>query len=660
MSDLLALSFPQITRIHLSGFTLYQRQPAVIIDVPPGVLCIAGANGIGKSTLLAAVNFALTGSVPEPRRSLTSKQGYFADAENFTAKFFDGRIAAQDQEVAEVRIDFNLGGLAWSLRRGVFDGGGLRSLTIDNSETEEMTFDGDKYSSDERQAQFERRLTAAIGLEAFEQFVFLQHFVLTFDESRDLLFWNRPALERVLRMTFGESAAEAHRADTLRREAARAGSLGRNFQWQATTLDGQLSQLREALGFGESAVEDPQRLADQYLSFISDRDELEQELSDYESSFIEATATFADAAARVVALRAAYDAAFSDEIKGMRADPAQSSVIRSLFSAHQCELCGAAGANVALSARKALDAGQCPLCAAIVNRLRPPIAFERVRSLDQQLAAATKVQEAAGATRAKRHEALARTRSRYYDTCEKIVAFESNHGALAAAARLKAGTDPSRGSESLASLQASYELMLAKRQDAYARRDRLQNELAELNATLEQRYLERRDEFANLFRTLAGDFLGIPVDVQLKKRENEAVGLEFALRDSVRRAEHMLSESQRFFVDIALRMSIARFVSRDEGPAALFVDTPEGSLDIAYETGAGEMFGSFVSLGHSIVMTANINTSNLLLALAERCTAERMTVVQMTAWVELSDVQRQHEDKFSSAFAAIEHALGKV
>lgn len=653
----LALEFPRLTRLELSGFTLYQRQPTVILDVPAGVLCLAGANGIGKSTLLAATTFGLTGLVPHPDRSLTSKQGYFADAADFTPRFFDGRIAAKDQDVAEVKVDFELAEMKWSIRRGVFDSRGLRQLILTEAATGEVSFDGDRYSSEERQAQYETRLTKAIGLEAFEQFVFLQHFVLTFDESRDLLFWNRAALERVLRMAFGESVAEAHRADTLRRDATKAGSLGRNFQWQATTLQGQIRQLREALGQGDSAVDDPQGLADEYLRLVSDREGMERQLSDEEGRVNEATAAFADIAARVVSLRSAYDTTFTEELQGMRADPARAPIIQKILSAHQCDVCGAHGSEVGNAVQAALDVRRCPVCASSLAVVQGAGAFERLRDLDEQLATATAEQSVAGKTRTKRQEAYDELLHRYRGVCEKIVIFESRHGPLAAAARQKQGESTTPGADSLASLEASYALMLAKRDQEYARRDRLQKELATLNTALERRYLERRDEFTDRFRSLAGDFLGLPVDVQLRKREGEGVGLEFSLRDSIRQAEHMLSESQRFFVDIALRMAIATFVSRSNHPAALFIDTPEGSLDIAYETGAGEMFGAFVVLGHGIMMTANINASSLLLALAQRCTAARMTVVRMTEWAELSDVQRQYEDKFANAFGAIETAL---
>jgi hypothetical protein len=80
-------------------------------------------------------------------------------------------------------------------------------------------------------------------------------------------------------------------------------------------------------------------------------------------------------------------------------------------------------------------------------------------------------------------------------------------------------------------------------------------------------------------------------------------------------------------------------------------------LDIAYEARAGEMFAEFVKSGHDIVMTANINTSQLLKKLAAKCGSSRMTLVRMTDWTDLSDVQMQEEGLFREAYAGIEKEL---
>src|SRR5262249_15161180 len=152
----------------------------------------------------------------------------------------------------------------------------------------------------------------------------------------------------------------------------------------------------------------------------------------------------------------------------------------------------------------------------------------------------------------------------------------------------------------------------AERRKAYALRDEKKKELKALQRSLESSYAAAEEEFVPLFRDLAELFLGIELDVRLEGKVATGLVLVLELRSTVRREQHQHSESQRFFVDIALRMAMAQFMSSDEAPAGLLIDTPEGSLDIAYESRAGEMFAKFVKGGHSIMMTANINTSQLL------------------------------------------------
>src|SRR5271157_4616400 len=104
-------------------------------------------------------------------------------------------------------------------------------------------------------------------------------------------------------------------------------------------------------------------------------------------------------------------------------------------------------------------------------------------------------------------------------------------------------------------------------------------------------------------------------------------------------------------------MALAEQMSDPASRSALCIDTPEGSLDIAYEARAGTMFADFVLNGHQIVMTANINASQLLRRLAARCGEEHMNLVRMTDWAPLSEVQASEEDLFDEAYLAIEAEL---
>jgi hypothetical protein len=187
-------------------------------------------------------------------------------------------------------------------------------------------------------------------------------------------------------------------------------------------------------------------------------------------------------------------------------------------------------------------------------------------------------------------------------------------------------------------------------------RDKARDELRKLRSVINYRYQEAELEFLPLFRSLTHDFIGLDLDVLLDVKVNH-LGLVIQVEGSERRVPHQLSESQRFFLDIALRMAVAQYMSDASSPPMMLIDTPEGSLDAAYESRAGEMFARFVETGNQLIITANTNTSQLLLRLAQRCGQDRMTLARMTDWADLSEVQAAEEELFESAYSAIEESL---
>ena len=88
--------------------------------------------------------------------------------------------------------------------------------------------------------------------------------------------------------------------------------------------------------------------------------------------------------------------------------------------------------------------------------------------------------------------------------------------------------------------------------------------------------------------------------------------LVLEVKRTKRRADYQLSEGQDLFIDIALQMTFAKCDSTNGAGAPAYIDTPEGSLDLAYEAQARQMIARFANDGHRILMTANINTSELL------------------------------------------------
>jgi hypothetical protein len=153
-------------------------------------------------------------------------------------------------------------------------------------------------------------------------------------------------------------------------------------------------------------------------------------------------------------------------------------------------------------------------------------------------------------------------------------------------------------------------------------------------------------------------FKGLRVDIELEHRQGKndtGFVLLLSLEDQVRSVAVDVSESQRFFLDIALRMALTEFMS--ETVATLMIDTPEGSLDISYEARAGQMFSNFAERGNFLLITANLRSSALLERLAGKQKRRGMQIERMTDWTDLSEVQQREEGLFAAAYESIEEAL---
>jgi hypothetical protein len=647
---------PRIHRVQLHAFSLYSLEPDVGLALGNGVTCLAGANGIGKSTYLSTINFALTGVVPEPSREYKSAAAYLQKARDYTSSFFDGRISESDRDSAAVSIEFSICDRHYALKRSLFEIDTISDLQILQSGVN--MFDSKSSTPELNEHQYRQDVIAAIGLNSFEQFVLLQHFLFTFDESRHLIFWDRPVSSALLYMCFGGDPHDAAKADLLNREMERAGSRGRNFQYQANNLQKRIDQLEgsvDASGDGsadvEAATAQYQALLEAQAKAVAESEEADAVASDAELKVMEASSA-------VVSVRTAYTRAFDEYMNGA-ASPEKHPFIASTVSQCKCPICQSEGPAIAEAIQSKIAAGACPLCASSLSRM-DTLGAERSQALaelDKSLAARKHALDSAVATRTRLNAAVSGKRELVRAAQEAINAFENENRPALAGIRGKMALLDGPLAATLSALRTARTEQVVQRDEHYAERDRYRDELKILQRELERKYLDAESTFVPKFKKLSQAFLGMDLDITLTSSAPTGVHLEIEMRGSARRKQTQLSESQRFFVDIALRMALAQHVSHPDSLATLFIDTPEGSLDIAYEDRAGRMFAEFVQSGHPMIMTANINSSKLLTTLAETCGGDAMQIIQMTRWTELSDVQRNAEDLFKSAFDEIGMAL---
>ncbi|MFZ2447446.1 MAG: AAA family ATPase [Syntrophobacteraceae bacterium] len=654
MSNSDKLVFPKIRKVKLDRFSLYTLKPQIELEIPAGVFCLAGANGLGKSTFLSAVNFGLTGIVPNPDREFKSVEEYFKYGAGYSREFFTGRILEEDRDVASVCIELLVGDNFYQFQKGIFDKDELRELKIESLSTKAILFQSTEMTASQRWTEYQKRITADIGLASFEQFVFLQHFIFTFDESRHLVLWDPKVLTQALYLCIGADFKKAQEADKIRREMEKAASLARNFSYQASNVRNRIEILRDAM---KSPKDDQsldvlrgqyQVLKEELASKVAEVERKRAQLSDTDLQWMELSS-------RMSTLQTEYIREFSchtHKDSYVRVHP----LVTSSLSDLRCAVCGAEGQAVADHVQKEIESQRCPFCSTkILNRPPSTESTERLISIDAQISETKQQLRLVLQTKERIISELKTVESQFSSAQAVLKGFEdSNETYLLQLDK----TDILQSS--LKKLHEEMTELISRKNKKYEERDEKNKQYIKLQRELEHRYAEAETVFVPLFRNLAFLFLGIHIDIRIYSRDSvvdPGLSLILEMRGTIRREEYQLSESQRFFLDIALRMAFAQYMSASTGKASLFIDTPEGSLDIAYESRAGQMFAQFVKTEHSIIMTANINSSQLLKRLASECRGSCMKLHKMTSWTELSDVQLQEEALFQHAYEDIENAL---
>jgi hypothetical protein len=580
---------------------------------------------------------------------------YYKYTRAFSGSYFRGRIAGRDEDDAEIEVCFRIGTFDYEVRRGLFEPDELRGLTIKDRERQVPIIATTEMPRGERHRVYMRQIVKDTGFESFEEFVFLHHFVFTFDEHRGTLFWNTRVMERVLYRAFGFEPGMAKRADGIRREIQHEDSRVRNYQWEATRMRKRINEIRAQTHAIAGAQQTYDTLLADHEALSRQFDEESKTLRDVEDGIRDANLQLAERSVRETALREEYARFFGRRFE-RRPPLTQHPLIAESLAKHVCGLCGSSTdeAHAAIAANAA--ATTCPLCnSALDRRVWATEDSDRLKKIDRELSLTRQSIKDVHKTLETLRKNEAEARHHWEATKDKLDEFDRQNSATLDALRKLLAR--SGGDASLSDYREQVALLDKEKKTAHDRREELKKHLLQLQKDLEQQYLQVEQSFVPRFAELAQGFLGMELSVQMEARTTDDLKLVVSVRGTPRRQQQHLSESQRFFLDIAFRMALTQHMSAPGSKGGMIIDTPEGSLDIAYEKRAGDMLAKFASAGHQIIMTANLNSSQLLLALARDCGHAQMQLCRMMDWAELSEVQQQEEALFDGAYRGILEAM---
>lgn len=647
------IGLPQIRRVALANFDLYSLEPNAEVIIDKNVFCLIGANGLGKSTFLNTLNYGVTGAIPDPQRRFSSAPEYFKEASrsNRTADYFGGRISEEMRSVATVTVELVWPSKTLITTRSIFEGSrvtALKEISGDGTETITAIDASDDLAA---QSRYEAEVVGLTGLEDFAQFVFLFHFVNTFDEGRHLIMWDRGALTNALYLAFGADPVAAKAADKLRRDMEREDSRGRNLRFSARHVTTRIDQLAALLDQEASDGEGDVELQQQHQQLVARQAAAEERVRRKQSELRDADLKWTNLSARVTETQLEYRRVFAARVQ-RSASAVHHPIIRTSLADNKCAICGTD--HIAEKLRTQIESAHCPLCdSPLTETQTDEEAIETLRELDGTLVTLQSELSSVLKTRERLSTELNSAEADESSAREDLSKFEEQEATKLAT--------PQGGfsavKREIERLEEERRAFREQSESHYKKRDEIRTKLREHEKRLKSQYEAGSEEFVPRFRELAESFIGIPIDVQIEHHQGANISgfsLKLQMNQSLRPRPEDVSESQRFFIDIALRMALAEYMS--DGPATLLIDTPEGSLDIAYEARAGSMFANFASQNR-IMMTANIRSSQLVLRLAKYQKAAGMQIARMTDWTDLSEVQQSEEQLFSTAYHEIDAAM---
>ncbi len=645
-------SFLKIQNVTLRNFTLYTKSNNISENINKGVYCLAGANGLGKTTFLNAINYGLTGVVLEPNKEVFSPSDIFKTNKRYTDRYFVGRISSADKELAEIELKFVVNNKIFRIIRNFFEKESLRlfEVYVEEGSKTKSVLQTSNLSPIELNQKYQEVLANEMGITNFDYFVFLQLYVFTFDENRRMIFWEPRASSHTLSIAFNTSVEDTERLIDLKRQMENHESHGKNKRWQATQTRNKIKDLLQ------KKKENPDLEKQQKDYELIERD-FEQTKSEYNNVKTEYNTVLKHQSlvnSEIMHLKLERTRLFT-MYSEPRSKLLENTFIKISLEKHECCICGSKSNQVVENVKSKLYRANCPLCDTKINdevSIEQEKILSEIEKNDRKISTKNKelddlIIEASG-----KKLQLEKSEFEYQIIQKKLDEFLNSNPLVSTQKTGNQGID-----FLIDTYRKQFEELDKESKEEYKKRDKILPEYTRLQEKVETAYVEAEEIFVPIFIQLAKSFIGLELNIRFdNSKTNQRLVLE--LQNSARTEHFQLSESQRFFLDIALRMALAIYLSRENNEATMLIDTPEGSLDIAYESRVGKMFASYVKdFNQNILMTANINASQLLISLAEQCSSEKMQFKRMLDWTDLTIIQKEGEELFEKVYSNIEKAL---
>lgn len=616
----MAVIFPKVTRLILHGFDKIFTANDFEIDFSSNLSILLGGNGLGKTTLLQCIIYALTGGTDQP--DVEDVKAY-----RWNHGYFNGRI----NDDAYVWIEFSLGENRIRVKRGFCSTRTLEcTLSVEGQDIKDITFD----ELIKRHGNYNN----------ISDFSFIVNRLLYLPENRRSLLWDYEAQIRTLMIISNDFVTEKEYRE-LRQQIKIKDSNKRKINWDIGKLE-----KRNGKQSTENRDKDLKDNSIYYYYHFKDKNNFIQEMQKLANERkILYGRIKADQEARNGLIQSITD--IGNTIRESEAnyvqehllthDEKNAIIFHKTLKTGYCPACDQKSVNLRNIIQERIKTGKCLICGGPIQKHQHTDDSLDLDALNSQLYEKLEARNALDFRITQNSNKLAQIEesvSTIRDELSKLNSSYANDQSLDDEYDTVCAEDETRVIE-------EYTNLCQQRDELEIDIQHLTKHADDMHDTFVRNFQVRYDRLHDIYGDLACHFLGLPVELKYTKSSAKFVNLNYLIphfskvdRDS----PETCSEAQRFFLDIAFRMSVISLNKEISGIDATFIcETPENALDICYIDNVVKMFISYMQKDGNLILTTNLQYLGIAQTLIEKAKIQkiRLTIFDLLKYGKLSEIQ---------------------